>query len=143
MCEGRELPAYEAASEFVARTAGELDSLLSNLLLAALASTSLPTASTWRRLELSVAARKFNAPILEHITQSGDYPTLKSVCEGRELPAYEAASEFVARTAGELDSLLSNVGVHQLTHGLHLAAFALHLVGGVYHGLLQVLAAVL
>ena len=60
--------------------------------------------------ELSVAARKFNAPILEHITQSGDYPTLKSVCEGRELPAYEAASEFVARTAGELDSLLSNIG---------------------------------
>ena len=50
--------------------------------------------------ELSVAARKFNAPILEHITQSEDYPTLKSVCEGRELPAYEAASEFVARTAG-------------------------------------------
>ncbi len=60
--------------------------------------------------ELSVAARKFNAPILEHITQSGDYPTLKSVCEGRELPAYEAASEFVARTAGELDSLLSSIG---------------------------------
>ena len=59
---------------------------------------------------LSVAARKFNAPILEHITQSGDYPTLKSVCEGRELPAYEAASEFVARTAGELDSLLSDIG---------------------------------
>ena len=59
---------------------------------------------------LSTSARKFNAPILEHITQSGDYPTLKSVCEGRELPAYEAASEFVARTAGELDSLLSNIG---------------------------------
>ena len=59
---------------------------------------------------LSVAARKFNAPILEHVTQSGDYPTLKAVCEGRELPAYEAASEFVTRTAGELDSLLSDIG---------------------------------
>ena len=59
---------------------------------------------------LTVAARKFNAPILEHITQSGDYSTLKTVCEGRELPAYEAASEFVARTAGELDSLLSDIG---------------------------------
>ena len=46
---------------------------------------------------------------MEHITQSGDYPTLKAVCEGRELPAYEAASEFVARAAGELDSLLSNI----------------------------------
>ena len=59
---------------------------------------------------LSVAARKFNAPILEHITQSEDYPTLKTVCEGRELPAYEAASEFVARTAGELDDLLADIG---------------------------------
>ena len=59
---------------------------------------------------LSVAARKFNGPILEHITQSEDYPTLKTVCEGRELPAYEAASEFVSRTAGELDGLLSDIG---------------------------------
>ena len=59
---------------------------------------------------LSTAARKFNAPILEHITQSEDYPTLKAVCEGRELPAYEAASEFVSRTAGELDDLLAKIG---------------------------------
>lgn len=59
---------------------------------------------------LSVAARKFNGPILEHITQSEDYPTLKTVCEGRELPAYEAASEFITRTAGELDRLLSDIG---------------------------------
>ena len=58
---------------------------------------------------LSTAARKFNGPILEYITQSEDYPTLKAVCEGRELPAYEAASEFVARTAGELDSLLDHI----------------------------------
>ena len=42
---------------------------------------------------LSVAARKFNAPILERVTQSEDFPTLKAVCEGRELPAYEAAAE--------------------------------------------------
>ena len=59
---------------------------------------------------LSVAARKFNAPILERITQSEDFPTLKAICEGRELPAYEAASEFIARTAGELDGLLSDLG---------------------------------
>ncbi len=59
---------------------------------------------------LSAAARKFNAPILEHITQSEDYPTLKAVCEGRELPAYEAAAEFIARTAGELDGLLADIG---------------------------------
>ena len=60
--------------------------------------------------ELSAAARKFNANILDHIIQSEDYPTLKAVCEGRELPAYEAASEFITRTAGELDDLLGNIG---------------------------------
>ena len=59
---------------------------------------------------LSVQARKFNAPILEHITQNADFPTLKSVCEGRELPAYEAASEFITQAAGELDKLLSDIG---------------------------------
>lgn len=59
---------------------------------------------------LSVAARTFNAPILDHTVQSGDYPTLKAVCEGRELPAYEAAAEFVRQTVEELDSLLANIG---------------------------------
>ena len=60
--------------------------------------------------DLSTAARKINVPILEHITQSDDYPTLKAVCEGRELPAYEAAAEFTAQTSGELDNLLSQLG---------------------------------
>ena len=59
---------------------------------------------------LSAQARKFNAPILDHITQSEDFPTLKSVCEGRELPAYEAASEFIAQAANELDELLAGIG---------------------------------
>ena len=59
---------------------------------------------------LSTAARRFNAPILDHILENEDYPTLKAVCEGRELPAYEAASEFIAQNAGELDSLLSGLG---------------------------------
>ena len=59
--------------------------------------------------KLSVQARKFNAPILEHITQSEDFPALKSVCEGRELPAYEAASEFITQTANSLDELLADI----------------------------------
>lgn len=63
--------------------------------------------------DLSAAARKFNAPILDHITQSEDYPTLKAVCEGRELPAYEAAAEFAAQTSGELDEMLSRFGGKQ------------------------------
>ena len=60
--------------------------------------------------ELSVMAQKFNRGILDHVMQSEDYATIKGICEGRELPAYEAASEFIARTAGELDSLLADVG---------------------------------
>ena len=59
---------------------------------------------------LSVSARKFNAPILEHITQSEEYPTLKEVCEGRELPAYEAAAEFVSAASDELDELMRQLG---------------------------------
>ena len=47
------------------------------------------------------------------MTRSEDYPTLKSVCEGRELPAYEAAAEFISKTAGELDGLLSDIGGDQ------------------------------
>ena len=60
--------------------------------------------------ELSAAARKFNARILDHIVQCEDYATLKAVCEGRELPAYEAMSEFITRTAGDLDDLLGDSG---------------------------------
>lgn len=60
--------------------------------------------------ELSTAARKCNARILDHIMQAEGYSTLKAVCEGRELPAYEAASEFITRTADELDGLLGDIG---------------------------------
>lgn len=60
--------------------------------------------------DLSTAARKFNAPILDRIQQSEDFPTLKAICEGRELPAYEAATEFITRTAESLDDLLADLG---------------------------------
>ncbi len=59
---------------------------------------------------LTAAAQKFNAPILDHIVQQDDYPTLKNICEGRSLPAYEAAAEFTGRAAEELDGLLSELG---------------------------------
>lgn len=59
---------------------------------------------------LSATAQKFNRNILDHVMQSEDYPTIKNICEGRELPAYEAATEFISRTAGELDRLLSDFG---------------------------------
>lgn len=57
---------------------------------------------------LSCTAQKFNSKILDHVMNGEDYPTIKSICEGRELPAYEAATEFTARTAGELDTLMKD-----------------------------------
>ena len=60
--------------------------------------------------ELSAAARKFNSRILTHVTGQDDYPALKDICEGRELLAYEAASEFTERAARALDELLSEFG---------------------------------
>lgn len=60
--------------------------------------------------ELSGTAQKFNSKILDHIMQGEDYPTIKNICEGRDLPAYEATSEFISHTAGELDQLLSDFG---------------------------------
>lgn len=59
---------------------------------------------------LTAAAQKFNAPILDHVVQQDDYLTLKNICEGRSLPAYEAAAEFTDRAAEELDGLLSELG---------------------------------
>ena len=59
---------------------------------------------------LTAEAQKFNAKLLDHVTEDTDYPTIKSICEGRELPAYEAASEFTAKIGAQLDKLLSELG---------------------------------
>ena len=59
---------------------------------------------------LTAEAQKFNAKLLDHVTEDADYPTIKSICEGRELPAYEAASEFTAKIGAQLDGLLSELG---------------------------------
>lgn len=59
---------------------------------------------------LSATARKFNRRILDHVMGGEDYPTIKNICEGRELPAYEAMEEFVTRVSGDLDELLADAG---------------------------------
>lgn len=59
--------------------------------------------------DLSASARKFNEPILKHMMENEEYSTLKSVCEGKALPAYEAAVEFASRIAENLDELLSKL----------------------------------
>ena len=59
---------------------------------------------------LTAEAQKFNAKLLDHVTEDADYPTIKPICEGRELPAYEAASEFTAKIGAQLDDLLPELG---------------------------------
>lgn len=59
---------------------------------------------------LSETAKRFNAPILEEMMCGEDYPTIKAACEGRQLPAYEAAGEFVSQVAENLDSLMEQTG---------------------------------
>lgn len=59
---------------------------------------------------LSGLAQRFNLPILNQMLQSESYPTLKTVCEGRELPAYEAAAEFTAQISDNLNSLMEQFG---------------------------------
>ncbi|GHU93070.1 VWA domain-containing protein [Clostridia bacterium] len=60
--------------------------------------------------DLSTPARKFNSYILNDLIHGDTYPTLKSLCEGRELPAYEAAKEFIENIAEHLDELLQAAG---------------------------------
>lgn len=38
------------------------------------------------------------------------YPTIKAACEGRQIPAYEAAGEFISQVADNLDSLMEQAG---------------------------------
>ena len=52
---------------------------------------------------------QFNKPILETMMQSEDYTAAKSSCGGRQLPAYAAAKEFAAQTAGQLDELIQQI----------------------------------
>ena len=59
---------------------------------------------------LTASAQKLNARILEKVQQQEGFPSMKAVCEGKALPAYEAASEFSTQIAGELDTLLEELG---------------------------------
>ena len=60
--------------------------------------------------ELSDIAKQFNSHILNNVMNSEDYPTIKSVCEGRQLPAYDAATEFITRLSSNMDELLKEAG---------------------------------
>lgn len=59
---------------------------------------------------LSETAKRFNDPILDEMMRGEDYPVIKAACEGRQLPAYEAAGEFVSQVAENLDKLMEQAG---------------------------------
>ena len=56
--------------------------------------------------QLSLMAKKFHRPILRQLMQSPVYPALRAVCEGNELPAYDAAEEFMRQVSENLDRLM-------------------------------------
>ena len=56
--------------------------------------------------QLSPMAKKFHRPILRQLMQSPVYPALRAVCEGNELPAYDAAEEFMRQVCENLDRLM-------------------------------------
>jgi len=55
---------------------------------------------------LSETARVINCHIINEVMAGEDYPAIKSVCEGRLLPAYDASVEFAEKVCNELDGLL-------------------------------------
>lgn len=59
---------------------------------------------------MTPGARQFNAHILDELMSGQDYRAIKSVCEGKELPAYEAAGEFMKKIDQDLDQLLDSCG---------------------------------
>ena len=56
--------------------------------------------------QLSPMAKKFHRPILRQLMQSPVYPARRAVCEGNELPAYDAAEEFMRQVCENLDRLM-------------------------------------
>ena len=59
---------------------------------------------------LSAPSRRFNVPILKELMDGDSYPTIKAACEGRQIPAYEAAGEFISQVADNLGSLMEQAG---------------------------------
>jgi uncharacterized protein with von Willebrand factor type A (vWA) domain len=55
---------------------------------------------------LTASAKKINRFMLNHIMNDAAYPAVKAICEGKELPAIEAAAEFMAKLLPQLDALL-------------------------------------
>lgn len=56
--------------------------------------------------DLSALSKQFNKSILESLMADENYSSVKSVCEGKELPAISATEEFSEQLLGNLDTLM-------------------------------------
>ena len=56
--------------------------------------------------EISALAREFNRAILAELMADENYAAVKSVCEGKELPAIGATEEFAGKLVENLDGLM-------------------------------------
>ena len=57
--------------------------------------------------DMSALSKSFNKGILEDLMSDDNYSAIKSVCEGKELPAIGATEEFTASLLGNLDSIMN------------------------------------
>jgi hypothetical protein len=64
---------------------------------------------------LTTTARHFNAAILDSVINCDQYRTLETLCEGRELVAYEAVNEFARQMNEKLDEFLNAEALVELT----------------------------
>ncbi|MDR2531744.1 MAG: VWA domain-containing protein [Oscillospiraceae bacterium] len=59
--------------------------------------------------EISATSRRVNKPIIEKTIADDEFVALKNVCEGRELPAYDASVEFSEKIAENLPELMESL----------------------------------
>jgi len=63
---------------------------------------------------LTANARNFNVPLLDFIMECDHYTALKSLCEGRELIAYEAVNAMTQHLLEKLDEILNTDALEEL-----------------------------
>lgn len=59
--------------------------------------------------DVSALAMQFNRPILEELMADEQYAAIKSVCEGKELPAIRATEEFAEKLETQLEDLMKKI----------------------------------
>ncbi len=94
-----ELPEYEKEGKTKLKT---FDSLINDIFQSVYGLTPKYTPDE----DMSSLSRSFNKGILENLMSDDNYAAIKSVCEGKELPAIGATEEFTATLLGNLDDIM-------------------------------------